>query len=129
MKKRKKSKISIALIVIDILAVICFFFAYGPVSYFRDLLVTTAMTTMNHRYFAYVLYSEDQVNEILENNRVIESRTPSAHRKDDIRWHLSLPEKCLKKPTTGAMRSAHLTSTIWRSFRASRRLRRNARPL
>ena len=70
--KEKKSKFSIFLIIIDVIALICFFLAYGPISYFRDLLVTTAMTTMTHRYFAYVLYSEDQVKEILDNNKIIE---------------------------------------------------------
>ncbi len=70
--KEKKSKFSIFLIVVDIFALICFFFAYGPYSYFRDLLVTTAMTTMNHKYFAYVLYSEEEVMKILDNNKIIE---------------------------------------------------------
>ena len=70
--KQKKSKFSIFLIFVDIVALICFFLAYGPISYFRDLLVTTAMTTMSHRYFAYVLYSEEQVEKILDNNKIIE---------------------------------------------------------
>lgn len=73
MKNKKKSKFSIFLIVIDIIAVICFFLAYGPFSFFRDFVVTTAMTTMNHKYFAYVLYSENMVNETLDNNKVIET--------------------------------------------------------
>ena len=72
-KKEKKSKFNIVLIVIDVFALICFFIAYGPFSFFRDFLVTTAMTTMTHKYFAYVLYSEDMVEKILENNRVIET--------------------------------------------------------
>ena len=71
-KKQKKSKLGIFLVVIDIIALICFFLAYGPISYFRDLLVTTAMTTMNHKYFAYVLYSEEEVQKILDNNKLIE---------------------------------------------------------
>jgi len=71
-KKEKNSKFSIFLIVVDIFALICFFLAYGPFSYFRDLLVTTAMTTMSHKYFAYVLYNEDQVMKILDNNKIIE---------------------------------------------------------
>lgn len=71
-QKQKTSKFSVFLIVIDVIALICFFLAYGPISYFRDLFVTTAMTTMSHRYFAYVLYSEDQVKEILDNNKIVE---------------------------------------------------------
>lgn len=75
--KQKKSKFSIFLIFVDFIALICFFLAYGPFAYFRDLLVTTAMTTMTHRYFAYVLYSEEQVKEILDNNKIIEPEEDS----------------------------------------------------
>ena len=60
--KEKKSKFSIFLIIIDVIALICFFLAYGPISYFRDLLVTTAMTTMTHQWIAYLFYSEDTVD-------------------------------------------------------------------
>ena len=70
--KEKTSKFSVFLIVIDTIALICFFLAYGPFAYFRDLLVTTAMTTMTHKYFAYVLYSEDEVMKIVDNNKMIE---------------------------------------------------------
>lgn len=84
MKKEKKSKFNIVLIVIDVFALICFFIAYGPFSFFRDFLVTTAMTTMTHKYFAYVLYSEDMVKKILENNRVIETEDPTDTSKINI---------------------------------------------
>lgn len=83
-KKQKKSKFSIVLIVIDVFALICFFIAYGPFSFFRDFLVTTAMTTMTHKYFAYVLYSESMVEEILDNNRVIETEDPTDTSKINI---------------------------------------------
>lgn len=82
--KTSKSKFSIFLIVVDVLALICFFLAYGPISYFRDYLVTTAMTTMNHKYFAYVLYDEDMVNEILDSNKIIESEDPTDTSKINI---------------------------------------------
>ena len=71
-EKRKVSKFSVFLIIVDFIALVCFFFAYGPVDYFRDLFVTTAMTTMSHKYFAYTLYSEDYVEEILDKNKIIE---------------------------------------------------------
>lgn len=45
---------------------------YGPWSGFRDFWITTAMTTMNHKYLATWLYSDDTINKVLENNRVIE---------------------------------------------------------
>lgn len=77
MKNKKRSKFSIFLIVVDFLILICFFLAYGPFSFFRDYLVTTAMTTMSHRYFAYVLYNEEMVEKVLDNNKVIESEDPT----------------------------------------------------
>lgn len=72
--KRKYKKTTITLIVMDILIVICFFFTYGPFSYFRDLLVTTAMTTMNHKYLARILYTEEMINQVLSKNYVQERK-------------------------------------------------------
>lgn len=69
---KKRSKLSTTLLVFDILAVIGLFLTYGPISYFRNLLVTTAMTTMTHKYLAYIFYTEDMVNEILSSNYVSE---------------------------------------------------------
>ena len=83
-KKQKKSKFSIFLIVVDAFVLICFFVAYGPFSFFRDFIVTTAMTTMTHKYFAYVLYSESMVEEILDNNKVIETEDPTDTSKINI---------------------------------------------
>ncbi len=83
-KKQKKSKFSVFLIVVDVFVLICFFVAYGPFSFFRDFIVTTAMTTMTHKYFAYVLYSESMVEEILDNNKVIEIEDPTDTSKINI---------------------------------------------
>ena len=55
--KKNKSGFSIFLIAIDVIAIICFFVAYGPFAFFRDWFVTTSMTTMTHKYFAYTLYA------------------------------------------------------------------------
>lgn len=46
---------------------------YGPWSNFREWLVTTAMTTMTHRYYATWFYDDNTINYILEKNKVIES--------------------------------------------------------
>ena len=55
-KKKKLRKIGIiSLIIIDLIVALCFFLTYGPYSYFRDFLVTTAMTTMTHKYLANTL--------------------------------------------------------------------------
>ncbi len=75
--KEKKSIFSIFLIIIDILALGCFFVVYGPYSFFRDWFVTTAMTTMSHKYFAYTLYSEKTIEKVLDENKIIESEDPT----------------------------------------------------
>lgn len=75
--KEKKSVFTAFLIVIDIIALGCFFVAYGPFDFFRDWFVTTSMTTMSHKYFAHVLYSEDMLEKVLDNNRIIESEDPT----------------------------------------------------
>lgn len=66
----KKKILIISLIVIDVFVAICFFLFYGPVKNFREFLVTTAMTTMNHKYLARTFYSEKAINNILSANFV-----------------------------------------------------------
>lgn len=56
----------------DAVAVTVLFLLYGPYPNFRNWLVTTAMTTMNHQYFATTFYSEDRINKVLEQNNVVE---------------------------------------------------------
>ena len=46
---------------------------YIPGSGFKDWLITTAMTTMNHRYLATWFYDSYDVNIVLANNSVVES--------------------------------------------------------
>lgn len=57
---------------IDILVLIFLFFTYGPISYFRNLLITTAMTTKDHKYLAYIFYSEDTVKKVMSENYIKE---------------------------------------------------------
>ncbi|MBQ9181660.1 MAG: phosphodiester glycosidase family protein [Bacilli bacterium] len=75
--KKKRSKLCIVLWIFVILGVIgsstVLTLLYGPYDKFRNWLVTTAMTTMSHRYLATWFYGEDEINKILSNNRVIES--------------------------------------------------------
>lgn len=49
------------------------FLLYGPYNGFRNWLITTAMTTMNHQYLATFFYSDDTINKVLEQNKIIES--------------------------------------------------------
>ena len=46
---------------------------YGPYNGFRNWLITTAMTTMNHQYLATMFYSDETINKVLSENKVIET--------------------------------------------------------
>lgn len=48
------------------------FALYGPWSFLREWLVTTAMTTMTHQYLATGFYNDDTIRDVQLNNRVIE---------------------------------------------------------
>ena len=49
------------------------FLLYGPWSGFRDWLITTAMTTMTHQYFATWFYDDDTIQDSLNKNKVQET--------------------------------------------------------
>lgn len=76
-KKKKGKKLSIFLWTLAILATLgsstVLFLLYGPYGKFRDWLITTAMTTMRHQYLATWFYGSDEINRVLESNKVIES--------------------------------------------------------
>ena len=55
------------IIYIPILSIILVF--YGPFTNTRDMIVTTAMTTMSHQYSATWFLSDEKINEILAANR------------------------------------------------------------
>lgn len=48
------------------------FLLYGPYGWFRNTLVTTAMTTMSHQYLAQWFYTDEYISKILANNYLIE---------------------------------------------------------
>lgn len=45
---------------------------YGPWNGFREWLVTTAMTTMTHQYFATWFYDYETIDYILDKNKIVE---------------------------------------------------------
>lgn len=45
---------------------------YGPWSLFREWWITTAMTTMSHKYLATWIYDTDVIEDVLNRNKVIE---------------------------------------------------------
>jgi len=77
MSKRHLSttrKIIIAVLGIIVIGLISFLFLlYGPYKNFREWLITTAMTTMNHQYLATIFYDKKTIDDILKQNYVKES--------------------------------------------------------
>lgn len=76
-KQKKKSKtFKKIIIVFSILFIIgCAvlgFLLYGPWGGFRDWLITTAMSTMNHQYLAKWFYSDETIQDCLDRNKIIE---------------------------------------------------------
>lgn len=74
-KKRLSSKKKIIITLIGFIVVLSLggvFLLYGPYPKFRNWLVTTAMTTMNHQYLATIFYSDETIEKILAENKVIE---------------------------------------------------------
>ena len=76
-KRKKKNKRKIKLftkicIVLDILAITGFILTYGPWNYFRNLLINTAMKTMNHQYFAKIFYNDETIEKVMNSNYFIE---------------------------------------------------------
>ncbi len=69
--KKKKLIVGISGSFGGIMAVLLFLF-YGPWSGFRNFWITTAMTTMNHRYLATSLYSDETIQRVLSQNSIIE---------------------------------------------------------
>lgn len=49
------------------------FILYGPYKGFRDWLIPTAMTTLNHQYFATWFFDEETIEYTLSQNTIIES--------------------------------------------------------
>lgn len=45
---------------------------YGPWKNFREWLITTAMTTMTHQYYATWFYSPEVIDDVLNRNKIIE---------------------------------------------------------
>ena len=67
-KVKKIYKTTIVFIVLDIIALTCFFIMYGPYSKIRNLYVNTAMKTMNHQYFANIFYNDETIKKIMDSN-------------------------------------------------------------
>jgi len=68
-----KRKIIFSFCIINIILLGGFaFLFYGPIDSFKEFWITSAMTTMNHRYLATWLYSDENIQKVLANNSIIE---------------------------------------------------------
>lgn len=66
-------------LIAEFLAVI--FVLYGPIAFIRNMLITSAMTTLNHQYYATTFYSDERIQAVLDGNKVVALKTqtnPSA---------------------------------------------------
>lgn len=72
-QKWQRVVLTILLILFIVGGSIGLFLLYGPWGGFRNWLITTAMTTLNHQYFATWFYSDETIAEVMSNNAVIES--------------------------------------------------------
>ena len=79
-KEKKNKKLKIWQKILITLFVLCIFgivtlavLLYGPYSGFRDWLITTAMTTMSHQYFATWFYDDETIAQVLDRNKVEET--------------------------------------------------------
>lgn len=74
LKKQTGKKVLLVFIILAIIGTFSGgFLLYGPWSGFRDWLITTAMTTMTHQYFATWFYDDDTIQDSLNKNKVQET--------------------------------------------------------
>ncbi len=66
MKKIKKT--TYLILILDLLVVGCFYVVY--LTDFKTFWITTAMTTMSHKYLAYTFYSQETIDEVLSKNYI-----------------------------------------------------------
>lgn len=73
-KKQVWKKVLLILIILAIIGIATVgTLLYGPWPKFREWLITTAMTTMTHQYFATWFYDEQTIQDALNKNRVQET--------------------------------------------------------
>jgi len=74
LKKQTGKKVLLVFIVLAIIGTFSGgFLLYGPWPGFRDWLITTAMTTMTHQYFATWFYDDDTIQDSLNKNKIQET--------------------------------------------------------
>lgn len=90
--KRKKDKLMITIVILDFLVLVCFFLTYGPIKFFRETLITTAMTTRTHQYLAYIFYDTDTINEVMQQNVVTDFKSTTDTSKIKFNKNATIPD-------------------------------------
>jgi len=92
------------IIILDILLIIFLFIIYGPISYFRVTLITTAMKTKDHKYLVRTFYSEETIAKVMSENyieEISENTDTSAIKFEDLKetnnYESKYEEQILKK--------------------------------
>ena len=80
--KKRKGKILKKILIIFLILMILgistvLFLLYGSYPNFREWLITSAMTTMNHQYLATWFYSDETIKEVMDKHTVIETEETS----------------------------------------------------
>ena len=70
--KKRDNIFTIILAICDTIAFVVLFLLYVPYNGFRDWLVTTAMSTMNHQYFATTFYNDKTIEKVLARHSIVE---------------------------------------------------------
>lgn len=90
-KKKKKKHTGIKLFFLSFLSMVMLvvgtglFLLYGPFSYFRDLWVTTAMSTLHHQWLATMLFDQATISKIMDSNKTIETSTVTNSSKVSVK--------------------------------------------
>ena len=63
-KQRRIYRTTIFIFLVDLLVAACFFVLYGPYSYVRNVLITTALKTKTHAWIAYTFFDDKTIDEI-----------------------------------------------------------------
>ena len=85
-RKKKKKTLLLTTILIDLIVLLCFYLTYGPM---KDFLITTSMTTMNHKYIAKTFYSKKTIEKVLANNTIADFKEGT--NKDHIDFNEEIP--------------------------------------
>ncbi|MBE6871944.1 MAG: phosphodiester glycosidase family protein [Ruminococcaceae bacterium] len=74
-EKRKFGKmavVKVAAVAVAAVITVGMLLLYGPYAAVRDLIITSAMTTMSHQWIAQILFSEQAIEKAMRDNTIIE---------------------------------------------------------